>query len=167
MQDHVGLKYRKAPRGRFPIFKSFTRLFSTDLMSYHCVCAVSPNPSRLRQLAGTLMVILENLDLKLRLAYLVFSDFEQEVKHFLVEVHSTFPVLRLYQLLYRLVTHMNSVPCRPPTRTSSNRMGKRIKRYSSVSAPRKNKTTGTTFSEVLQVHDNLVQQVVIADYQYQ
>jgi hypothetical protein len=50
---------------------------------------------------------------------------------------------------------------------SLKRPERRTKRYSSVSVPQKNRTTGTIFSGVLLVHGNQVQEAVIADYHFQ
>jgi hypothetical protein len=109
-----------------------------------------------------------NLDLRLLRVYLGYLAYEQGVRHSPVVDHSIYPVLRHYQLPTQLETLKTSAQSLLPTTALLKQQVKRLtERYSSVSDLRKNKTTGTTSSEVLLVHDNQVQEVDIVDYHYQ
>jgi hypothetical protein len=109
-----------------------------------------------------------NLDLKHPLVYLGYSASEQGVRRSLVEDHSIYPVLLLYHPSTPPEIPTTSAQSLPPTMASLKQQVKRlIERYSSVSDPQKNKTIGTTSSEVLLVHDNQVQAGVIVDCHYQ
>ena len=103
-----------------------------------------------------------NPDLKRRLAYQGYSAYEQGDKHSLIEDHSMYPVLRLCRPPTPPEVLMTSAQSLLPTMAWLKSKVKRpIERYSSVSDPRKNRTTGTTSSEVLLVLDNQVQRGVI------
>jgi hypothetical protein len=163
------LQYLSFPHGRFPIFRLSTPPFSTDRTSYLSVFAVSPGPPP-HPLYPTvnLMAMPVNLDLKHPLVYLGYSASEQGVKRSPVEIHSIYPVLRHCQLPTQPEVLTSSAQSHPPTTVSRKQKVKRlIEQYSSVSDPRKNKTIGTTSSDVLLVHDNQVQAGVIVVCHYQ
>jgi hypothetical protein len=169
-QGPGGLQYLSSPHGRSPIYKSSTPPSSTDRTSYLSVFVVSPDPPPPHPLYPTVnpMDMHVNLDLKHQLAYLGCLDYEQEAKHSPVEDHSTYPALRLYQPPTRPEIPTSSAQSLPPTTVSRKQKVKRLtERYSSVLDPRKNKTIGTTFSEVLLVHDNQVRRGVIVVCHYQ
>jgi len=167
-QDPGDLQYLSCPRGRYPIFKSSTPPSSIDRTSFPSACEVSPNPLQLPLPTPNPMAMHANLDLKHPLAYLGYSDSEQEARHSLVEDHSIYPVLRHYHPLTPPGIRMISAQSLPPTMPSPKQKVRRlIERYSSVSDPPKNKTTGTTSFEVLLVQGNQVQPAVIVDYRYQ
>ena len=166
-QDPGDLQYLSCPRGRYPIFKSSTPPSSIDRTSFPSACEVSPNPLQLPLPTPNPMAMHANLDLKHPLAYLGYSDSEQEARHSLVEDHSIYPVLPLYHPSTPPDIRTTSAQSLPPTMPSlKQKVKRRTERYSSVSDPQKNKTTGTTYSEVLLVHDNQVRRGVIVVCHY-
>lgn len=138
---------------------------STDRTSYPSAsCRVSPNRTLhpLRLAAKPMGVLHVNPDLRHPLVFQGYLDSEPEARHSLVEDHSIYPGLRHYQPPPPpevLTTSPQSLLPRMASRKS--KVKRPIERYSSVSDPRKNKTTGTTSSGVWLVHDNQVQRGVI------
>ena len=167
-QGLVDHQYLKSPHGRSPIFKSSTPPSSIDRTSFPSAYEVFPN--RLQHpLCPTAnpMAMHVNLDLKHPLAYLEYLDYEQGARHSLVEDHSTYPVLPLYDPSTPPDIRTISAQSLPPTMASPRQKVRRlIERSSSVLGPRKNKTTGTTSSEVLLVQDNQVQRGVTVVCRY-
>ena len=149
--------------------KSSMPPFSADRTSYPSACKVSPNRTLhpLRLEAEPMGLLHVNPDLRHPLVYQGYSVYEQGGKHSLVEDHSIYPGLRLYQPPTPRNVLATSAQSRPPrTAVLRPKVKRLIERYSSVSVHQKKRATGTTSSEVLLVRDNQVRRGVIVGCRY-